>query len=262
MLAVAPRCRWRKQVCAANNDHSPMTRSQLESLLLRGEATDLDWKRDFPLGLASGSGNPDWEKGRGELLKDIAAIANSLVAGEGHLVLGVRDEGSRRIVVGRSGRWDDADFQTWASNTFDVAPQFRYVEVSWNSEATVGIFIVHTNPGYPHLPKISVGGVLHRGQVWMRRGTQNGVALTNDLRQMIRGDKPITDGRTTGPIVTDASNYYRALGLEPVLPRWIDREAKLRQGFTYAYEPGTRRQVVVVTSNGVPDLVLMLRPPE
>ena len=161
-LAVAPRCRWRKQVCAANNDHSPMTRSQLESLLLRGEATDLDWKRDFPLGLASGSGNSDWEKGRGELLKDIAAIANSLVAGEGHLVLGVRDEGSRRIVVGRSGRWDDADFQTWASNTFDVAPQFRYVEVSWNSEATVGIFIVHTNPGYPHLPKISVGGVLHR----------------------------------------------------------------------------------------------------
>lgn len=96
----------------------------------------------------------------------------------------------------------------------------------------------------------------------MRRGTQNGVALTDDLRRMIRGPEPLIDSRITGPIITAVSGHYRALGYEPVLPRWIDRDVKIRQGFEYAYEPGTRRQVVVVTSNGVPDLVLMLKPRE
>jgi hypothetical protein len=103
--------------------------------------------------------------------------------------------------------------------------------------------------------------VIHRGQVWYRRGTQNAVAMHDDLRRMFKGDDPIADEWVNGPIITQTSQHYRALGRETVLLTWNSREAKLLAGFEFAYFPGTRRLVVVIPyGHSEPDVVLMLRP--
>lgn len=39
---------------------------------LEGESTYLDWKRDFPAELLGNRG-PNWDSGRGKVLKDLAA---------------------------------------------------------------------------------------------------------------------------------------------------------------------------------------------
>lgn len=145
-----------------------MDYEKLRAILGRGERQALDWKADFPGELRGGAGSRAWEKGRGILLKDLVAMANGLSDGVGHLVYGVKDHGSHRQVLGRHGSWDDADFQTWAQNTFTPPPEFSYVEVQWRDGLNVGLFEIRVSAQYPHVVKQSLGEVLHQGQVWTR----------------------------------------------------------------------------------------------
>ncbi len=237
-----------------------MTRAELEDLLERPESDTLDWKADFPRGLAEGRSDPAWETAKATVLKDVVAVANAVEEQRGYVVYGVLDQGTSREVRGKTGSWDDATFQTWAANAFDPPPDFSYSEVAWDDFRSVGVFVIRPHPDYPHVAKQSIGGVLHEGQVWIRRGSMNSVALNQDLRCMFRGTDPIIDSRSNGPIVTAAANHYRELGYEPVLPRWVDRDVKEAEGYRIAFYPGTRRHVVVVDPRGDPDLVLMLKP--
>ena len=59
-----------------------------------------------------GKSDPNWDKGRGTLLKDLIAIAHGEGQQCGYLIYGVKDMGTYREVVGIASSWDDATFQT------------------------------------------------------------------------------------------------------------------------------------------------------
>ena len=93
-----------------------MTTEQLRALLEQGERDTLDWKRDHPLGLNSAESTPEEKlRARGTLLKDVAAMANTVESGCGYIVYGVADSSTKRTVLGVSSVIDDAQLQDWVA---------------------------------------------------------------------------------------------------------------------------------------------------
>lgn len=222
-----------------------MNVAELNGLLASPEATWIDWKRDIPAGLVAGKSNPDWDKARAELLKDLVAIANGNDGrSSGCLVYGVRDDGSNRTIVGisKSG-WDDAMFQVWAEKTFEPPPKFSYSEIEPVAGRIVGIFVIHRVANYPHVVVANLGDILHDGQLWFRRGTKNTIAHAEDLRSMFRGDEPFRFSTTHDQTVKKIIDETATSDWEPVLPLAIDKEARIAAGYEVVYYPGTRREI-------------------
>jgi hypothetical protein len=236
-----------------------MTRAELEKLLFEGESTYLDWKRDFPAELL-GSRGPNWDSGRGKLLKDLVALANSHGGERAYLVYGVEDQGPQRRVHGVSRSLDDAQLQQWAENTFDVPPTFRYEELAWDSSKVIAAITVFRVVDYPHVVSSSLGGVLFEGQVWFRLGSKNTVALRDDLRRIFLGDTPFKIGTLNDPVLKQIEAHYRGLGREPALPSLSDRDSCLARGYQAAVYPGTRREVWVGAVGDRYEHLLMLKP--
>ncbi len=239
-----------------------MTKDYMMELLKRGESTSLDWKREFPHGMLKGRSDPYWDQGRAEVLKDIIAIANAEENGSGYLVYGIEDTGASRNVVGLSRSWDDATFQTWAENAFDPPPRFTYTEIEWDHGWKIGVFTIERSAVYPHVVKEMLGSVIHKGQVWFRRGSKNSVALRGDLERMFTDEKPFTFTNLddNDPVFKRVTDYYRERGFEPSLPFLTDKDSKLAQGYTLAYYPDTRREIWVGYNRGHFGHILMLRP--
>jgi hypothetical protein len=236
-----------------------ITGNELSALMLHGEGQSLDWKREFPAGLLSTSKDPQWQEGKGALLKDIVALANTPASDEAFLVCGVRDDGVRRAVVGIKGGWDPSTFQTWNRNAFDPIVKFTYGEIETPQRLRVGVFRIRRSPTYPHVA-IRTIGELQEGQVWIRRGTQNGVALRGDLQLMLAPAEPFKIRRTTDPTLDRIIGEYRAMGETPTLPSLGDRDSLLAQGYRLALFPGSRREVWVGEVDGRYEHLLMLTP--
>jgi predicted HTH transcriptional regulator len=164
-----------------------MKKEQFKKLLAHGSDTWLDWQESFPLELLKGDDNPGWEVGQAKFLRDLAAMANRAAGETGYLIYGVKDHGAHREVTGIFKSWKEKDFQGWAKDVFDPPLPFSYKELAVSNTVRVGIFSVALNPDYPHVVKKSLGGVIHAGQVWFRRGSENRVALQEDLRRMFCG---------------------------------------------------------------------------
>lgn len=220
-----------------------MNLDQFKILLDTCESQDLEWKKDWPPGLLRGKEDPTWDKGRGELLKDLISLANSSGSTPAHLVIGVKDMGARRRVYGISKLFDDADFQQWATNTFDPPPKFLYTEIAWEDTAAIGVFSIERIPNFPHVVKKDLGEVLYKGQVWLRRGTQNNIAGYLELREMFEGEKPIKIARTSDPEIKKVKRHYKALGRDIALPLLEEKDKHLVQGYEIAAYPGTRREI-------------------
>lgn len=238
-----------------------MTLDDLNEVLRNPEATWLDWKRDFPRGLSGGKRDPAWDAARGEIMKDLVAIANGDDNRElGFLVYGVEDLGTRRDVIGMSTRGlDDATFQTWSENTFDPPPRFTYSEVSVSASQTVGVFAIRRVSDFPHVVKTTLGGIAVEGQVWFRRGTKNTIAKLEDLRRMIRGHEPFRFAHLGDPQLKELEQKIRAEGWEPVIPLLIEKDSCMVGGYQVVHYPGTRREVWI----GRPgeEMILMRRRP-
>ena len=183
-----------------------MTKDEFENLLEKGESQNLEWKADWPPGLVGGRGDPNWDKGRGELLKDLISLSNSAGSSPALLVIGVKEEGTIRKVSGITKLFDDADFQQWATNTFDPPPVFLYVLLRWKDK-DVGVFSVERVPDFPHVVKNDLGGILYKGQVWFRRGTQNNIALHSDLLEILKGVEPLKIVRLNDPVLTRVKSF-------------------------------------------------------
>ena len=238
-----------------------MDKLQLEQLLQNGEDTWLDWKRDFPKELLGGNKNQDWEVGKGKLLKDLVAIANSIHDKTGYLVYGVVDHGAKRQVMGKSRSWDDADFQQWCENAFDPPIIFSYHEVSWDGQKTVGVFVVNVSPKYPHVAIRSIGGELYEGQVWFRKGSKNTIAKYGDLEGMFRRVEPYkTEDRCEGKIAKEVGAFYRERGRESVGSSIDKKDDRLAEGYEIAFYPNTRREVWMVDRAGRQTGILLLKP--
>lgn len=256
-----PRSDRRKESEKFSQRKQIMNLDQFKPLLEDGESQDLDWKKDWSLGLLGGKSDLAWNEGRGELLKDLISLANSTGTNTAHLVYGIKDLGARRKVFGISKSFDDADFQQWAKNTFDPPPTFLYTEITWNKTVTIGAFSIERTPDFPHVVKENIGEVLYKGQVWFRRGTQNNIALHSDLRAMFEGEKPIKIARINDPEITKVKRHYNALGREVALPLLEERDKHLVQGYEIAAYPGTRREIWAGLVGGKRyDHILLLTP--
>ncbi len=230
-----------------------MDRAELFALMNRPESELLDWKENFPAGLTAGQ--TERERDRGNLLKDLVAIANTVTDAPGHLVFGVRDRENIRTPVGITRSWDDATFQSWGNDVFDPPLAFGYEEVATADDCRIGVFTIRLSPAGPHVVRIGVGGGLHPGQVWIRRGSSNRPALRSDLEHLLRPTEPMCADRSDSRLVQETSAHYAASGLEACLPRLSDKGNKLVEGYRIAFYPGSRREVWVGNSH-----VLMLRP--
>ncbi|MEW6355598.1 MAG: ATP-binding protein [Planctomycetota bacterium] len=240
-----------------------MTETEFRKFLAHGESTWLDWKADFPRGLLDSRKDPDWDRGKAEVIKDLSAIANGDDEKEtGYLIYGVKDSGADRHICGTSKSFNDADFQTWAGNSLDPPPRFTYVELKEGStQKTVGIFEILRVPEYPHVVCANVGGVIFRGQVWYRVGTQNQIALHTELGRMFRGPEPFKINSMGDQVFTDiVCPRYKQQGEEVVLPLMAEKDAKLVSGFRIAHYPGTRREIWVGFHNGQYGHIAMLKP--
>ncbi|HOF88066.1 MAG TPA: ATP-binding protein [Armatimonadota bacterium] len=238
-----------------------MNTDQFTELLGHGEDTWLDWKRDFPAGLLAGSKNPDWDKGKGTLLKDLVAIANGEGEPIGYLIYGVKDTGSSREVHGISTHWDDADFQAFAEAAFDPPPRFRYTEIEYEAKR-IGIFHIERIPEYPHVCTKSMGGAIYDGQVWYRRGSRNTIAHREDLRRMAIGHEPFKFQSLREPPLESLFKELQAQGHEPTYLHLSNKDSNLAMGYQLVYFPGTRREIWVGYHWGEYELIMMLRPPK
>jgi len=161
-----------------------MKKDDFQKLLDHGQETWLEWHESFPLELLKGEDNPAWEAGQAQLLRDLAAMANRAEGRQGFLIFGVKDHGSHREVKGLFKSWKGKDFQSWARDVFEPPLQFKYAELAVGDNIKVGIFTVDLSPRYPHVTAKSLGGLIHPGQVWMRKGKEITIARHNDLREM------------------------------------------------------------------------------
>jgi hypothetical protein len=234
-----------------------MTKEKMEGLLASGETAWLDWKADFPTGLLAGKSSPDYDAGKGAVLKDLVSIANGTGEQYGYLVYGVKDKRTVRIVKGTSKSFDDANFQSWARNTFAPIPKFVYTELQWSPEQRIGVFTIERIPEYPHVVIRSVGGVLSDGQVWFRQGTQNGIAHRAELRNMILGETPWIASRTDDPELLRALAFYGEGSCG--LAQFERKDSELARGYQVAHYPGTRREMWV-SRLGRAELIALLKP--
>lgn len=225
-----------------------MNKGEIQDLLAFPEGTWLDWKRDFPAGLAGGSKDPKWHEGRGEVIKDILGVANgSDNRDTGYVVYGVKDLGTNRKIFGLTKPgWDDATFQQWLENTTDPVPRIAYAEFEIEPGKIVGAFKVWRMQNYPHVVVQDVGGVVHDGQVWYRRGSKNTIAHSAELRTMLVGDQPFRFSTSFDPKLKEIEqSVYDEPEWEPARPMTIDKEARIASGYEVVYYPGTRREIWV-----------------
>lgn len=242
----------------SQNTEIPVTQSRgLSELLGQAEGPSLDWKRDFPNGIAGGSGHLQREEHRGKLLKSLVSIANSVVDERGYLVYGVEDKNAHRTIVGVRGSFDDATFQDWNVRAFSPPLQFRYREEAQGAK-TVGVFEVTPSSDYPHVCATDVGDELRAGQVWFRRGSRNTLGTYADLKRMFASPEPMRTTEGDGALVRQIKAFWEPLGWEVFWPTVNDRDEKLAQGYRLAYAPESRREIRLSSSN-VDAHVLMLR---
>jgi len=238
-----------------------MDLSAFDQLLKSQEIEQIDWKEDFSSALNSGNKDPNWEKEKTVLIKDIACIANSVIRSNGFLVLGVVDHKTHREVKGISKSWDDAIFQQWPSSYVHPKILFSYSELDYQPSKRVGIFEINPSSEFPHVFINNSPGIFSVGQVWHRTGSSNKIALYEDLKRMFKGDEPIIIDKIDGnPIYEDVKTFYSNKGRE-VAPKPItSKDTSIHTGYEIAYYPNTRREILISPSSGKIDMIIMLKP--
>jgi hypothetical protein len=230
----------------------------LEQLLPNSECDWLEWKADFPGGFLKPKTDPEWDKAKGTVLKDLISLANGEGQPTAYLVYGVKEIATNRQVTGICKSWDDSVFQLWCQNVFDPPPKFHYAEVDL-LRGRVGLFVIERVPGYPHVAKTSVGSILFEGQVWYRMGSKNTVALHDDLVRMVKGEQPFCFDSSMDEKFKELLVQLKTEGQEPVIPRVGQKDSYLSQGYRIAHYPNTRREIWVGELHGRYEGIVMLR---
>jgi len=231
---------------------------KFEELLKYSEDTWLDWKADFPPQLLQSAGSPAWDRGKGELLKDLVAIANGEGRDRGYLVYGVKDHRTHRELRKISKSWNDADFQTWASIAFQPPPRFLYSELMYEGHH-IGVFEIDRIPAYPHVCVTTIDSVLYKGQTWFRNGSQNDFAKRDDLERMIRGEEPFLFERIDDPLLEDLLKALKQQNFNVAGPRYTQLDSLLASGWKVVHYPGTRRPVCAGGTKDKPDNIFMYK---
>jgi predicted HTH transcriptional regulator len=140
------------------------------------EQAVFDWKRDFSL--------PTDNEKKGEIIKDIAAIANASSLSYGFIIYGV-DPGKPDLVIGISNRYDDAKLQQLVKGKIAPPVEFVYYEVSVGPKA-VGVVQISPSRRRPHIITVDIGKV-RNGQIVIRRGSSTDGVTLKDLFEFFYG---------------------------------------------------------------------------
>ena len=141
------------------------------------EQAVFDWKVDFTL--------PADDETRGELVKDVAAIANGVSSSYGFILYGV-DPRRPDPIVGISARYDDAKLQQLLRDKIDPPVDFLYYEVSAGPRV-VAVIQVQPTRRRPHVIRVDLGKV-RRGQIVVRRGSSTDGVTIKDLFEFFYGN--------------------------------------------------------------------------
>ena len=246
---------------ALDNKATPL---DFETLQKKAETSYLDWKVKLPDGILGKNGEKR-DTGKGKLLKDIVAIANSINDEFGYLVYGVRDHRTKRQVIGIkeaskiSSILDDANIQTWVENHID--PPINFHSFQLEPEPQKIVLCIEIRPwDYPHVIKKELGGIIYEGQVIFRRNSKNTIALADDLERYFSKPEPFKIARLDHKYLVELKEYYKEKGYETSAPNFGRKDEKTKEGYKIAYEPGTRREIWIGCNGNNCEHILMLKP--
>lgn len=148
----------------------------LQFLAKTPEQAVFDWKQDFV--------RPTDDDARGELIKDITAIANASALSYGFIFYGV-DPRRPNPLVGITGSYDDARIQQLLQGKVKPSPSFLYYEVAAGPK-TVAMIQVAPSKKRPFIISVDIGRV-RNGQIVIRRGSSTDGVTLNDLADFFYG---------------------------------------------------------------------------
>ncbi|MGQ0711550.1 MAG: AlbA family DNA-binding domain-containing protein [Rhodoferax sp.] len=148
----------------------------LQFLAQTPEQAAFDWKQDFV--------HPSDDDARGELIKDIAAIANASELSYGFIFYGV-DPRRPDPVVGITKSYDDAKVQQLIQGKLEPVPKFLYYEVSAGPKK-IGVIQVAPSRKRPFIIRADIGRI-RKGQIVIRRGSSTDGASLTDLAEFFYG---------------------------------------------------------------------------
>ena len=140
------------------------------------EQATFDWKTDFS--------PPKDDESRGEIIKDIAAIANAATSSYGFVIYGVNPK-NPDVIVGVHHQYDDAQLQQLIKGKIEPAVDFLYYEVSHGTNI-VSVIQIQPSRNRPHIIRVDLGRV-RKGQIPIRRGSSTDGATLNDLLEFFYG---------------------------------------------------------------------------
>lgn len=140
------------------------------------EQAVFDWKQDFV--------HPSDDEARGELIKDIAAIANASELSYGHIFYGV-DPRRPDPIVGISRTYDDSRIQQLVQGKLEPVPAFLYYEVTAGAK-TVAVIQVAPSRKRPFIIRADIGRI-RKGQTPIRRGSATDGVTLRDLAEFFYG---------------------------------------------------------------------------
>ena len=165
-----------------------MRTSQLTALLHRSEGETLDFKRDqYPFVKAT-------DEERGELLKDLLAMANAWKESDGYIVIGVEEEhGRAKRVCGATASLEDASLQQFVKSRTNRPVSFL-VEVLPYNGVNITVITINKEQRRPiFLPKGF--GQLKANVVYIRRGSSTAEAAPDEIADMGRGENAASEER-------------------------------------------------------------------
>ena len=241
-----------------------MNEEELKTRLLDDESTDLEWKRQLPIGLDGKRADlKSFEKAKAEFVKDIASMANVRKDGCGYIIYGFEDKGGRREAIEDTStfNFDDASIRQMLEPYLEPSPEFECYQVKTNQHIA-RIIKIYRVPAFPHVIKKSLGGIIYEGQVYYRLGTYTKIATHSELRSMFFDHEPIKLATHDGKEIEKIRKHYADLGRKCSLSSIGAEHEKLREGFELAYSPGTRRKVLAGYNQASYqyDHILMLEP--
>ena len=148
----------------------------LQVLAKTPEQAVFDWKQDFV--------HPTDDEARGELIKDIAAIANASALSYGFIFYGV-DPRRPEPLVGITKSYDDSRLQQLIQGKLEPAPSFLYYEVSAGPK-TVAVIQVAPSKKRPYIIRADIGRI-RKGQIVIRRGSSTDGVTLDDLAEFFYG---------------------------------------------------------------------------
>jgi predicted HTH transcriptional regulator len=141
------------------------------------EQAVFDWKQDFVL--------PSDDEKKGELVKDIAAVANASVLSYGFIFYGVNPKKPDPL-IGITSHYDDANIQQLIKGKIEPLPSFLYYEVSMGAK-TIAVIQIKPSKKRPFIISADIGRV-RRGQIVIRRGSSTDGATLHDLFEFFYGN--------------------------------------------------------------------------